>query len=234
MNICVGWPAVLSATAEQWTAAGTWALAAGVIFAGLSFFWQRRANRVLEAGNLVREWSAPALRKLRRDIDESPDKEDNRRKANSLLETDVTLSIDGFIEDTARLTERIEAYIRNGLADERIIAELLVYDVVALYYACQDALKQRANEDNLNYEGWRDLALRLRDLSRIYPKSIDLVSDLKWDFDIPPLEYRTPGDVSAGYVVPFLRRPMLAWCNSKRPKPASVPASEAVEPPDEG
>lgn len=209
---CTGWP-----TADQWTAFGTWILALGVIVALVTYWWQQKASRIVEAGNLVRDWNSPSLRDFRRQLDRSLSVEATRiRVANEIYTPTTDSAMSNFIEETARLAERIEVYIRNQVADEKVIAELLRYDVLSTYYFVQDLLKLRSKEEDLDYEGWRDLTLRFQDLSRIYPLSVELRDELKW-YDFPPLEYRVPGDHSLGYTVPLFRRAMLWFINRAKP-----------------
>lgn len=52
------------------------------------------------------------------------------------------------------------------------------YDVPNTYYILQDIFQDRAIKENLNYEGFRDLALRVQDYARLNPLDADIGSEL--------------------------------------------------------
>ena len=113
------------------------------------------------------------------------------------------------IEDHSRLAELIEIYIRKGAADEGIVGDHLAYDILSTYYAVQDVLRERALKEDLAYEGFRDLALRLQDYAKIRPVEADLRGHLVWA-KLPPLKYKG-GDESHGYGKTIGRRLGLVW-----------------------
>jgi hypothetical protein len=200
-------------------------LTLGIAFAAAQFFLTRKFNRTLETDHLFKELRKVGLWEGRSKLDTLDDLEGNRLRANRLYkvihrlrrfksfrELDAVTS--DFIEDVARLTERIEIYIRKGVADEGIIAEHAGYDVLMTYCCLRDILQKRAAEDDLNYEGFRDLALRIQDYAKLHPRDADLRDDLVWD-SLPRIEYKG-GDESLGYYIPWwslLRKARLwvAW-----------------------
>jgi hypothetical protein len=209
VNICNISPAVCH-TPEEWTAFWTFILSLGILFAALTFWWQRVASQVTEAGALLREWSAKPFRQFRYKLDSEEDMEANRAHANEYRNRPSRFDeYEEFLDDVALLTERIEAYIARSVAHELVLAKLLCYDVVSLYYINQDIVKRGVDEENYDYEGWRDLTRRFQDLARINPNEFDMPNMLRW-YEFPKLKYRDPPGESKPYKAHLLRR-LQAW-----------------------
>ena len=197
--------------ANQVTAWSTFVLAVGVVFAALQYFGERKNNRVVETNSLLRDWQATRLQIARTQLDNNVYRRLlrlQRFKAFRDLEVDVY----NFIQDTARISERMEILVRRGAADEGIIVEHIGYDILVSYYILRDVLQDRAAEDDLNYEGFRDLARRTQDYAKLHPLDADLRDKLVFA-NLPPLRYRG-GDVSLRYRESLRRRARLfiLWC----------------------
>jgi hypothetical protein len=201
------WTAI-SAIATVVSAFATVVLAFGVIIAWYQLRLQRKGNQVIETGKLLQEWNSDRLWLARSWLDEDADSWDiDRKRATRLYKLVAGLKtwrfrrlqdfVNDLIEEHARLAERIEIYIRKGAADESIIGDHIAYDVLMSYTTIQGVLQERATEDDLSYEGFRDLALRLQDYAKIHPFDADLRGRLVWA-NLPPLEYAR-GDKSKGY-----------------------------------
>jgi hypothetical protein len=135
---------------------------------------------------------------------------------------------DEFLDDVALLTERIETYIARSVAHELVLAKLLCYDVVSLYFINQDIVKRGVDEENYDYEGWRDLTRRFQDLARIDPDEFDMPDMLKW-YDFPKLTYRDPPGESKPYRAHLLRR-LQAWNANVRHRNVSTTRAPAEQP----
>lgn len=181
MNVCIGWPAILSATADEWIAAGTWVLAIGVIVALFAYLAQQRATRLTEATNLLRLWRDAGVEEFLAAVDTGPDAVAARKRANELYNDPERRPLFAeFIQNLARLADWIEVYIRNKVAEERIVPALLCYDVVAVYFMVEDILGQRTEDEGYDYTGFRNFAFRIQDCSRIWPHEVQLLDELKW------------------------------------------------------
>jgi hypothetical protein len=202
------------------TAISTAVLAFGVLIAWYQLVLQRRGNRVVETGRLLEAWNDNRLWDARSwlDIDAYDWKADRRRVVRfyTLVQAlkrrrfrPLQDFVNDIIEDHARLAERIEIYIRKGAADEGIIGDHIAYDVIMAYFTLEDVLKKRAAEDDLSYEGFRDLALRLQDYAKIFSLDADLPGSLTWA-QFTPLVYG-PDDESQGYKKSPWRKVLLGY-----------------------
>jgi hypothetical protein len=219
VNVCDTWPAICHKP-EEWTAFWTFILSLGILFAGLTFWWQRAASQVTEAGSLLREWDAKPFRKFRRELDSEEDMEANRALANASHDRPSRFDkYEEFLDDAALLTERIEAYIARSVAHELVLAKLLCYDVVSLYYINQDIVNRGVEDQNYDYEGWRDLTRRFQDLARINREEFDMPEMLRW-YDFPKLKYRDPAGESKPYKSHLLRR-LQVWNANRRDRETS-------------
>lgn len=203
--------------AAQVTAIGTGALALGVIVAVLQLRQDSLFNRVLQTGGLIKTWGKNKYWFARSRIDKYYDQELNRQRLNEVYARlnrlkrfkafrEAEIEMYNFIEETARITEQMEIYISRGAADLGIIADHIGYDVIALYYALQDILAERSLSEDLNYEGFRDLALRIQHYARLHD-SVDIRDEIAWAV-LSPLPYRG-GDESEGYRMSRLDRRRL-------------------------
>lgn len=207
--------------AQRLTAWSTLALAFGVGIAALQFWWQRRANRIVETGRLLEKWDEEELAEFCNDLDQLDGVEENRRAA---IEKYLRLrgskedeyEFDNALESMTRMTERFEIYIRKGVADESIVVEHIGYNVLVTYYHLHDILQARALAHNLEYEGFRDLALRIKDYAVIRPIDTGFPPDLD-AVTIPVIKYKD-GSKSRGYFPSLLRRVELAFAKKKRPQ----------------
>lgn len=181
------------------TAVATAVLAIGVIFAAAQFFAERRASRAAETGALLQEWDDERLQRWRYNLDCYEDIEVNRTRAwNAYRELDgrELKTVNDLVRDLSRVADRIEVYIRTGAADTRIVAEHIGYDVVSPYYTLQNVLQSRASEGDFNFDGYRDLALRIQDYARLHRLEADLPKQLVFA-NLPLIRYRH--DISQGY-----------------------------------
>jgi len=179
---------------------------------------------VLQTGELIKVWGKNKYWTARSRIDKNYDQAANRERVNRLYAAikrfkglkyfrEMEIDVSNFIEETARIAERMEIYVKRGVADLGIISNHIGYEVLALYIAVQDVLNERSLSEDLNYEGFRDLALRIQHYARLNPDA-DIRDELIWAV-IPPLQYRG-GDESEGYkMTRFLRwrlkRARLKW-----------------------
>lgn len=184
----------------------------------MQFVWQRKANQVVESGNLLKEWNAERLWLFRSGLDVDNDPDVNRVTASVLYSCIVRFghfrrflkmeeALNNLLEDTTQSAERMEIYIRKGAANESIIAESAGYSILSTYFFLRDILQHRAGEYDYNYDGFRDLALRVQDYAKMFPLDADLRDELT-DADLPPLVYRG-GDKSVGYHKSPWRRILL-------------------------
>jgi len=189
------------------TAIGTGVLALGIVIALLQFRQDRLFNRVLQTGGLIKLWSKNKYWIARSRIDKDYDQGINRQRVNRLYAgvkrfkgfkafRELEVDVYNFIEESTRMAERMDIYISRGVADLGLIADHLGYDVLELYYCIQDVLHERALTEDLNYEGFRDLSLRIQHYARLH-KDVDIRDELVWAV-FPPLPYRG-GDESEGY-----------------------------------
>lgn len=201
------------------TAISTAVLAFGVLIAWYQLVLQRRGNRVVETGRLLEAWNDNRLWDARGWLDDDAyDWKADRRRVARFYKLVQALKhrrfrplqdfVNDIIEDHARLAERIEIYIRKGAADEGIIGDHIAYDVIMTYYTLEDVLKKRASEDDLSYEGFRDLTLRLQDYAKICPLDADIPGSLTWA-KFTPLVYGMD-DVSQGYKKSLWRKCLLS------------------------
>jgi len=189
------------------TAIATVVLAGGVIVAVKQLWQDRLFNRVLQTGGLIKAWGKNKYWIARSRIDKHFDQEQNRTRVNRMYAgikrfkgrrrfRDMEVEAYNFIEETARLAEQMDIYVSRGAADLGLIADHLGYEIIVLYYALQDVLDERALTEDLNYEGFRDLALRVQHYARLH-KCVDIRDQIQWAL-LLPLRYKG-GDESEGY-----------------------------------
>jgi hypothetical protein len=155
---------------------------------------------------LLNDWNENHLWLGRSWLDKSMDLDSDRERATRVYKAilrkrfksyrNLDLQVADFIEDTASLAERMEVYVRKGVADEGIIAEYIGYGIITTYYHLRDILQARAEADDFEYEGFRDLALRIQDYAKLHNKDAGLSDDIVFAV-LPPLRYRS-GTVSEG------------------------------------
>jgi hypothetical protein len=222
--------------AEQITAWSTLAMAVltlllvlGVAFAAGQFFLTRKFNRTLETDQLLKEIASSALWATRSRLDKFDSVTENRRRAYRLYKKvqrfgrfkrfrGLAKRFRTVISEIANLTERVEIYIRKGMADESIVAEHTGYNILSTYCFLADVFEERALLYDYNYDGVRDLALRIQDYAILNPKAADLREELVWH-PLPPLKYKG-GDVSLGYSIAWwavFRKTRLWWRRKRRP-----------------
>lgn len=185
------------------TAVSTAILAIGVLFAAFQFFWQRKADRVVETGKLIDMWNSCACADDRDRLDKHLAIEDNRAMALRVYIAErhgknVPIDIDAILTESARLAERIEIYIRKGAANESIIAETIGYDILQTYFVLHNIMAADAKADNIDYEGFRDLASRMQDYAKLKPLDTGWPDELL-ALPIPVIQYRD-GTHSLGYI----------------------------------
>jgi hypothetical protein len=110
--------------------------------------------------------------------------------------------------------ERTEIYIRKGAADVGIIAEHLGYDIILAYYCLRPIIRELTSGEDFNFDGFRDLTLRLQDYAKLHPLDVDIRPNMIFA-TIPPLRYRG-GDVSLGYHKSLPYRLCLSVLNNRR------------------
>jgi len=117
--------------ANQLMAWSTAVLALGVVFAAAQYFLQRTSNQVVESGHLIDAWNEDELWEARSRVDNVRELEPNRAKANQYYRRitglgryrrfrSLDVAANDFIEEHARLAERMEIYIRKHAANEAI------------------------------------------------------------------------------------------------------------------
>ena len=190
------WTAIVSAVSSA-------LLVLGVFFGAFQFLWQRKADRVVETGRLIDYWEEEEAEKIRSQLDWSPSLEECRRRALELFIQYKTSGEEGFdfdevIQRSSTRAERMEVYIRKGAANEAIIAEIAGYEILATYYILHNILQWFAAMENIDYEGWRDLALRIQHYARIHPQITGFPEELL-AAPIPLLHYKD-GTHSEGYI----------------------------------
>jgi hypothetical protein len=226
------WAQQLIAWSTLALALATIILAFGIGIAAMQFWWQRRANRVVETGRLLERWDDEDLAEFCNDLDELDGVEENRcatieKYLRSRGSKEDESTFDFPLESMARMAERFEIYIRKGVADESIVIEHIGYNVLAAYYHLHDILQARATAHNLEYEGFRDLALRIQDYARIHPEETGFPPDLDAVI-IPIIEYRD-GSESRGYLPNFFQRAQIVLAKKKVRAPGSVAKDIPVE-----
>ena len=215
------WCDYLTALSTFYLAVFTLLLMCGVFIAGIQLYQDRRFRQVQETGRLFDVFDRTSFRKVLNRIDKdykTPDElEKDRLDRNRQRAYRLYLKIKNFnfkrypksalkyrcfakkmekeIKDIVRITERLEIYIRRDVASGSLVAEHLVYEVVVMYYVLQDILQERSGREDWNYEGFRDLALRMQDHSKLHPLDAELRNELKYA-KFPPLQYRG-GDSSS-------------------------------------
>jgi hypothetical protein len=203
---------VLNAWAPAATAFFTALLSIGVFFAAGAYRAQLREARIVETGALLEQWREDSVRTLRAFIDETDDHDENRARTLRFYKHVHALRrrprklraiLGDSIQATRALAERTEIYLRKGVADEAIIVEHLGYAILASYYHLQEVLQLRAQQQNLDYEGWRSLALRVQDYAKLHPKDTNLEDILVWA-ELPPLHYKD-GSISDRHEPGFWR-----------------------------
>jgi len=219
------WASVLTAQSTFAMALLTAILAVGVLFAGLQFLLTRRFNRVLETDNLIKELCAIGLWEVLQRLDKFDDMDANTKRASRLYAgiqrfkkrkyfRGLGTTANDFIDNRAQITDRIEIYIRKGVADESIVAEHLAYYIIVMYCFLKEVLQQRAGAHDYNYDSFRDLTRRLQDYGKLYPLDVDLRERVLYEH-IPPLHYRG-GDSSRGYSLSNFRRFRLWIIETRR------------------
>lgn len=182
-------------------------LTAGIILATKQLLQDRLFNRVLQTGGLIKDWNKNKYWIARSRLDKYYEPEDNKSRANKMAAgiarfkgfkrfRNLDVEFYNFIEETSRLAEQMELYISRGAADLGLIADHIGYDILALYYALQDVISERSLKEDLYYEGFRDLALRVQHYARLH-QQVDIRDVYVWAC-FPPLPYRG-GDESDGY-----------------------------------
>ena len=199
-------PQVVLIHLTDWTnvavAVGTIALAvftaglvAGVFVAAKQLSQDRKFNQALQTGDLIQEWGAPSLRSMRRTLDHSENYDDNRSRTTQMYYL-LKKSNDQswydflkFIEDTGELAEKTGLYIEKRLVDADMMYQHLGYDILSTYYYLQDALADRTRNEDMLYDGFRDLAIAVQIYAKRYPNRIDIRSTLV-NADFPALVYK--------------------------------------------
>ena len=174
------------------------------------------------------QWREDEIWAARSYADETDNHDENRKRALRFYNhvhgmkrrfRQLYFTVDDALQEIGVLAERTEIYLRKGVADEAIIIEHLGYDIVAPYYQYQDILQRRAATENLDYEGWRSLVLRVQDYAKVHPKESNLEAKLVWA-DIPPIRYKD-GQVSDLHKAPFWRAQRLRFVRPKPPPDAT-------------
>src|SRR5579863_8258570 len=207
------WAELLNGWSTFAVAVFTAALMGGVVVAARQLRQDQLFNRVLQTGGLIKTWGKNRYWEARSRIDKDYDPAVNRERANRLATgierfkgfkkfRELDCDAYNFIEEMARLAEQMELYVSRGAADLGRITDHIGYEVLSLYYSIQDVLATRASREDLNYEGFRDLALRIQHFARLH--NSDIREALVWAC-FPPLVYRGD-DESEGYPVSRLLR----------------------------
>jgi hypothetical protein len=194
------WAEQMTAWSSLAMAALTLLLVAGVAFAAAQFFLTRKFNRTLETDQLLKEIDASVLWAARSRLDKFETLAENQRRAYLMYKAVerfgkfkrfriLAKRLRRVISEIANLTERVEIYIRKGMADEGIIAEHTGYNILATYCFLSVILEERAKLYDYNYDGFRALATRIQDYAILNPEAADIRKELVW-FPLSPLQYK--------------------------------------------
>lgn len=227
----IKWTDKITAISGAVTAAFTIVLAVGIVIAARQFALSRRFSRLQETQHLIDLINASKLSRINNRVERFDGiptyLETSRQKANRLYArlhrlkgrkyfSKAWKKLDSAIQDVADVTDRIEIYIRKGNADEGTIAEHAGYCILSTYYILQDVLALRTLEDDLSYEGFRDLSRRIQDYGKLYQLESELRDELVWAV-LPPFKY-ADGMVSKSYLPWWAvwRKFRLQWATKRR------------------
>jgi hypothetical protein len=184
------------------TAAATAILAIGIFMTAYQIWLSRKFLRVTESNHLLNEFEQNELRSASfrlQNVDHGPAKlEELRERADRVYARAKRLqrfkgfkrmwqSFDTRIQLMTQVTDRIEIYLRNGTADEGLVAQNIGHHIIVSYYILQNILERRSLEKGYVYGSYRDLAMRMQDYGKLYRRKTELREDVSWA-PLPPFK----------------------------------------------
>lgn len=184
----------------------TFGLLFGVRYAGRQLKQDRLFNQTVKTDDLVKEWQASRAAKglelldpmtsdneterlhLNKEAFEKHFSQHYQRQPGGAEVQAVYVMMDEILD----ITDRLEPYARRNIVNIGLASEIMGYNLITGYYYLSSAIQQRATDDDINSESFRDLALRCQAYAWFHPLSADIRDEVAW-LDLPRIKYKKRG-----------------------------------------